>query len=88
MTHPSLETIVFGAMSVISLPGGVGACWLGFHGEFIDASYRENVCGGFAFLVIGLVPPVLTFASWVCDKPRPDQKDFDVARHCDSGKAG
>jgi hypothetical protein len=88
MRHTSVETVVFGVISVASLPGGVFLCWLGLRGGFLDTSYRENVLAGLAFLIIGFVPPALAFASWVCDKRGPEQRGFEVRRMRDSGKAG
>ena len=78
MARTSVETIVFGAISVISLPGAVILCWLGLRGEFLDAGYRENVLAGFAFLLFGSIPPALALASWICDKGQARRRGFEV----------
>lgn len=88
MARLTVQTIVFCTCSMVSLPGGVFVCWLGFRGRFLDASDSENALAGLAFLVIGLVPPALAIASRVCHKRVPEQRAFEVGRRRDGGKAG
>lgn len=80
MARASVETIVFGAVAVASVPGGVLLGWLGFRGALLDTSYRENVLAGLALLLIGLAPAGLTVAGWVCDRREVRGRGFGVRR--------
>ena len=84
----SVETFVFGVISLVSLPGGALLCWLGFRGKLADTSDGENLISGLAFLVIGIVPPALTLASWVCDRrPVDRRRGFEVEQKRDGEKS-
>ena len=88
MARTSVGTVVFAAISVASLPGGVILCWLGLRGGLLDASDRESVLAGLALLLFGSIPPVLALASWNCDKRDARRRGFEIPPRRGGEKAG